>query len=33
MTVRGQSTKRARLRDGDMVEVGGLKFTFMDDVA
>lgn len=33
MTVRGQSTKRARLRDGDVVEVGGLKFTFMDDVA
>jgi len=32
MTVRGQSTKRARLRDGDVVEAGGLKFTFMDDV-
>lgn len=33
MTVRGQSTKRARLRDGDVVEAGGLKFTFMDDVS
>ena len=33
MTVRGRSTKRARLRSGDIVEVGGLKLTFMDDVA
>lgn len=33
MTVGGRSTKRARLRDGDVVEVGGLKLTFMDDVA
>ncbi len=33
MTVRGRGTKRASLRDGDVVEVGGLKITFMDDVA
>ncbi len=33
MTVRGRSTKRARLRNGDVVESGGLKLTFMDDVA
>lgn len=33
MTVRGRSTKRTRLRDGDVVEAGGLKLTFMDDVA
>lgn len=33
MSIRGQSTRRARLRDGDVVEVGGLRFTFMDDVA
>lgn len=33
MTVRGRGTKRARLRDGDVVEAGGLKMTFMDDVA
>jgi pSer/pThr/pTyr-binding forkhead associated (FHA) protein len=33
MTVRGRSTKRARLRDGDVVEASGLTLTFMDDVA
>jgi len=33
MTVRGRRTKRAKLRDGDVVQAGGLKFTFMDDVA
>ena len=33
MTVRGQSSRRARLRNGDVVETGGLKLTFMDDVA
>jgi pSer/pThr/pTyr-binding forkhead associated (FHA) protein len=33
MTVRGQNTRRARLRNGDVVEAGGLKLTFMDDVA
>lgn len=33
MTVRGRATKRARLKNGDVVEAGGLKLTFMDDVA
>lgn len=33
MTVRGRGTKRASLRDGDVLEVGGVKITFMDDVA
>jgi hypothetical protein len=33
MTVRGRGTRRASLRNGDVVEVGGLKITFMDDVA
>jgi pSer/pThr/pTyr-binding forkhead associated (FHA) protein len=33
MTVRGKSTKRAKLKNGDVVESGGLSFTFMDDVA
>ncbi|MDX1492562.1 MAG: FHA domain-containing protein [Longimicrobiales bacterium] len=33
MTVRGRGTKRATLKNGDVVEVGGLKITFMDDVA
>lgn len=33
MSVRGRNTKRAKLRDGDVVEAGGLKITFMDDVA
>lgn len=32
MTVRGRSAKRARLRNGDVVEAGGLKLTFMDEV-
>lgn len=32
MTVRGRGTKRARLRNGDTIEAGGLKMTFMDDV-
>jgi hypothetical protein len=32
MTVRGRATKRARLRDGDIVEAGGVKLTFMDEV-
>ena len=32
MTVRGRSTKRALLRNGDVVEAGGLKLTFMDEV-
>lgn len=33
MSVRGRATKKARLRDGDVVEAGGLKLTFMDDVS
>lgn len=33
MTVRGESTRRSRLRNGDVIEAGGLKITFMDDVA
>jgi len=33
MTVRGRTMKRARLKNGDVVEAGGLKITFMDDVA
>jgi FHA domain-containing protein len=33
MTVRGRGTKRARLKNGDVIEAGGLKITFMDDVA
>jgi hypothetical protein len=33
MTVRGRGTKRASLKNGDVVESGGLKITFMDDVA
>jgi pSer/pThr/pTyr-binding forkhead associated (FHA) protein len=33
MTVRGRSTKRTKLRDGDVVEAGGLTITFQGDVA
>lgn len=33
MTVRGRSTKRSKLRNGDVVEAGGFKMTFMDEVA
>ena len=33
MSLRGRSTKRATLRDGDVLEVGGVTITFMDDVA
>lgn len=33
MTVRGQGTKRARLKNGDVIEASGLTITFMDDVA
>lgn len=33
MTVRGEGTRRSRLRNGDVIEAGGLKMTFMDDVA
>lgn len=33
LKVRGRATKRAKLANGDTVECGGLKLTFMDDVA
>ena len=33
MKVRGRATKRAKLRNGDVVECGGLSLTFMDDVS
>jgi len=32
MRVKGQSVLRARLSDGDVVEIAGLKLTFMDEV-
>ena len=32
MRVKGQSLVRARLSGGDIVEIGGLKLTFMDEV-
>jgi predicted component of type VI protein secretion system len=32
MRVRGQVTKRARLASGDVIEIGGLRLTFMDEV-
>lgn len=32
MTVGGRSTKRSRLRDGDVVEAGGMKLTYMAEV-
>lgn len=33
MSVRGRKTRRAALRNGDVVEAGDLKLTFMGDVA
>ncbi len=33
MTVRGEKTERAKLRNGDVIEAGGLTITFVDDVA
>lgn len=33
MKVRGSKTKRARLKDGDIVEAGGLKLTFVGELA
>jgi pSer/pThr/pTyr-binding forkhead associated (FHA) protein len=33
MKVRGQATKRTKLKNGDVVELAGLELTFMDDVA
>ncbi len=32
MTVKGNKTVRARLQNGDVIEVGGLKLTFKDEV-
>lgn len=32
MKVRGSSTRRARLKDGDVLEIAGLKVTFMGEV-
>jgi len=32
MRVRGEKTRRALLRDGDVAEVGGLSVTFVDDL-
>jgi hypothetical protein len=32
MRIRGKVRKKARLKDGDVVEVGGLKLTFVDDI-
>jgi len=33
MKVRGRATRRAKLRNGDVVECGGVTLTFMDDVS
>jgi hypothetical protein len=33
MTVRGEKTERAKLKNGDKVEAGGMTITFVDDVA
>ena len=33
MTVRGEKTERAKLKNGDVIEAGGLSITFVDDVA
>jgi hypothetical protein len=33
MTVRGGKTERAKLKNGDTIEAGGLTITFVDDVA
>ena len=32
MTVRGAKARRAKLKDGDVIEVGGVKLTFKDDL-
>lgn len=32
MKVRGRKVKKARLKDGDVAEVGGLKLTFVGDI-
>lgn len=33
MTVQGRATKKATLKDGDVVEMGGVKLTFAADIA
>ena len=33
MTFRGGTTKKAIIKDGDVVEIGGLKLTFVADIA
>ena len=33
MTFRGGTTKKAIMKDGDVVEIGGLKLTFVADIA
>lgn len=33
MTVGGGATKKAMLKDGDVVEIAGLKLTFVADIA
>ena len=32
MTVKGAKTRRTKLRDGDVIEVGGVKLTFKDEL-
>jgi hypothetical protein len=32
MSVRGEKTERAKLKNGDVIEAGGLSITFVDDV-
>lgn len=32
MTVRGEKTRRAKLDDGDVIEAGGVKLTFKDEL-
>ena len=32
MTVKGEKTRRVKLETGDVIEVGGLKLTFKDDL-
>ncbi len=33
MSFKGETTKKALLKDGDIVEIGGLKLTFVADIA
>ena len=32
MRVNGEPTRHATLRDGDQIEIGGLRLTFKDDI-